>query len=408
MPRFSYKAYGRDGGRIEGELLAATRESALEAIVRRGEFPVEIAEAKAARELPWWQRDIWGSGRLSLASLALFTRELVSLVRADLPIDECLRLLALQPMLPARLKRTVADLLTRITEGDALSDALASQPGAFPEYYWRLIKAAETSGALEQGLEDLARYLERSAEARARIASALLYPAVLVAASLAAIGVVVAVLVPAIAPIFRDAGAEPPWLIAWLGALESTVRQHWALLLVGAGLAVALAATALRSPALRPRLSRLALASPGIGLIIERRDTGRLARTLATLLRNGVPLLDAVRISADALSNAALAAEVRGAGEEIKAGGALAPALTRSGLFSDLFLRLTVIGEQTAQLDTMLQRAAEIYEQALERQLQRLTSLITPAVTLLIGLVVGGHILSVMSALVSVNDLAIK
>ena len=121
-----------------------------------------------------------------------------------------------------------------------------------------------------------------------------------------------------------------------------------------------------------------------------------------------MPLLDAVRISAGVLSNRAMRDAVRVAGEEIKEGGQLSAPLTRSGLFSNLFLRLAVVGEQTGQLDTMLLRAAEIYELSLQRQLLRLTSLIAPAVTILIGVMVGGLILTVMSALISINDLALK
>ena len=111
MPRYSFKAYDQKGTRIEGELAAATREGALEALVRRGQYPVEIAEGGTPAEIKWWRREVFGSGRLPLATLAMFTRELTSLVKADLPIDECLRLVVIQPMLPAKLRQTVKNVL---------------------------------------------------------------------------------------------------------------------------------------------------------------------------------------------------------------------------------------------------------------------------------------------------------
>ncbi|MGQ0672223.1 MAG: type II secretion system F family protein [Hyphomicrobium sp.] len=408
MPRYSYRAYDRDGARIAGELAAATREGALETIVRRGQFPVELSDASVQRQVRWWEREVFASGRLPLPTLAMFTRELVSLVKADLPIDECLRLVAMQPMIPQRLRQVSRDLLARVTEGEALSDALAGEARAFPEFYWRLVRAGESSGSIGEALDDLARFLERSADMRGRIVSALLYPAVLIVAALSALAVIMTILIPVITPIFEEAGAEPPLMVRVLSGAASLINQNGLVILAaGAGLIVA-GVVASKNIAVRRPTDRLLLAMPVIGRVIERRETGRLARTLSTLTRNGVPLLEAVRIGSGVLSNRIMGEAVLAAGEAIKEGGQLSVPLARSGVFSELFLRLATIGEQTGQLDVMLLRAAEIYEQALERQLQRLTSLVTPVVTLAIGAVVGGLVLSVMSALISVNDLAIR
>jgi general secretion pathway protein F len=408
MPRYSYKAYDAKGARTGGELSAATREGALETLVRRGEYPIDIQESVQAAEVKWWQREVFGSGQLSLETLALFTRELVSLIKADLPIDESLRLVSMQPMIPSRLREIVVNALGRVTEGYALSEALASQGPAFPEYYWRLVRAGEASGSLAESLEDLAAFLERSAEARGKVISALLYPAVLVVAALAAVGVIMSILLPAILPIFEEAGVKPPFFIGMLSVAATFISANWALLLLALAAAIVGLAALLQSRRFRQAAGRFALRLPLLGQIIERRETGRLARTLGTLIRNGVPIVEAVRIGASVLSNPAMTEAVREAAQTISEGGQLSGPLARSGLFSDLFLRLAAVGEQTGQLDTMLTRAADIYESALQRQMQRLTSLITPAVTLLIGLVVGGLIMTVMSALMSVNDLAIR
>lgn len=408
MPRYSFKAYDRGGSRTEGEFFASSRDGALDVLARRGQFPIELFELDAVKAVKWWQREVFGTRQLSLPTLAMLTRELASLVAADLPIDECLRLVALQPMLPAKLRHTIDDVLARVVEGEALSDALAAQENVFPEYYSRIVRAGEASGSLGDCIDDLATFLERSADTRGRVVSALLYPAVTIVAALAAMGVIVSVLIPAITPIFKEAGAAPPTLIRVLGGAEAALRANWLAVLIGLTAMVAVAAALMRNDDVRRLADRVVLRLPLIGGIIERRESGRLARTLATLIRSGVPIVEALRIGGSALTNRAMRSVVQAASEDIQEGGQLYPPLARSGLFSELLLRLTAIGEQTGQLDSMLLRAADICDSALQRQLQRLTSLLTPAVTLLVGGLVGGLILTVMNALISVNDLALR
>lgn len=408
MPHYSYQSYDRNGARRSGAIAAVTREKALETLARRGEIAIEVNERDSAPQLSWWDRELFQSTSLPLPQLALFTRELTSFVKADLPIDESLRLVGLQPLMTKRLRQIVNSVLALVVEGESLSDALGAQGKAFPEIYWRLVRAGEVSGSLGEVLDDLANFLDRSVETRARVGSALLYPAVLVIAAVIAIGVIMTVLIPTIAPLFKDAGATPPLLMRLLGGLQEYLEQHWSVVLSAIGAFTFAVALAFQSKEFRWALDRSLLKLPLVGRLIERQETGRLARTLATLIKNGVPIIEAVRISGSVLSNRVLASAVRDAGEEIKGGGVLSAPLARSGLFSELFLRLTKVGETTGQLDAMLLQVAVIYEAALQRQIQRLTSLITPVVTLLIGGIIGGLILTVMSALISVNDLALK
>ncbi len=408
MARFNYKAYDASGAFGSGEIAAQSREGALEVLARRGQIPVELKEATAAAVTAWWQREVFGSGRLSTQNLAAFTRELASLVKAEIPIDEALRIVAVQPMMPVRLRQITNSCLERVMEGEALSDALQAQGQAFPEFYFRLVKAGEASGALSDVLVDLAKVIERSAETRSKVTSALVYPAVLLIAAVVALVVILTVLIPTILPIFEDAGAKPPLLIHVLSAFQKFLSQHWisvlcAVLATGFGFVVLA-----QNPAARLRLDRFWLRVPLIGGLIERRETARLARTLSVLTRNGVPILESLRIASGVMSNRAYMQAIANAGDEVKEGGTLTAPLARSGLFPDLFLRLTAVGEKTGQLDTMQLRVAEIYEAAVERQVERLTSLITPVLTLVIGGCVGGLIISVMSAIFSVNDLALK
>jgi general secretion pathway protein F len=190
--------------------------------------------------------------------------------------------------------------------------------------------------------------------------------------------------------------------------VEEAVAAHWLLALVGAvGAAAALAALTRNEP-WRAWRDRQLLRLPIVAGLIRSGETAVMTRTLGTLIRNGVPMLQALQITGDVLSNRAMAAAVRGCAVEVKEGATLMGALSRSGVLPELALRLTGVGEQTGQLDVMLERAGNIYEQALQQQLGRLSTLITPLLTIGIGVMVGGLILSVMGAIVGVNELALR
>lgn len=408
MGQFRYKAYDTAGALGAGQIAAATREGALEVLTRRGQIPFALDEALPQSSLPWWQREVFGGGRLGSKHLAMFTRELASLITAEIPIDEALRIVAAQPMLPLSIRQITNQSLERVLQGEPLSGALAAQGNAFPEYYVRLVKAGEASGAFADVLGDLAKVVEKAAETRSRIGSALVYPAVLLFAALIAMAVILTVLIPTVLPIFEDAGATPPALIRILSAMQHAIAGHSILILAGLIATSVTLMAAAQSPVARLMIDRCLIRLPMIGSLIERRETARLARTLSVLTRNGVPILDALRIASGVLSNRVFSQAVDAAGDEVKEGATLSAPLTRAGIFPDLFLRLTAVGEKTGQVDAMQLRVAEIYEAAVERQVERLASLITPILTLLIGGAVGGLILSVMSAIFAVNDLALK
>jgi general secretion pathway protein F len=408
MPTFRFKAYDRQGTLARGTLVVQSREDALDVIHRRGHFALEVTEERQAATVRWWEREVFGGGGLPLAGLSLLTRELATLIRADLPLDEALRIVSLQPLIPARIRRVTQAILDGVRQGDSLSGALAARGNEFPEYYWRLVRAGEASGSLAEVLEDMSAFLERSSEARGKIGSALLYPLVLLVGAGAAIAVIMTVLIPTVLPLFKDAGAEPPGILKFLVNAQDVIAHYWLLFILAIAAAAGGLVAAARNRAVRFSFHRALLRIPIIGGMIANRETARFSRTLATLTRNGVPMLEAVQISGSILSNMAFIEAVGIAREIVKEGGTLSAPLVESGLFSELSVRLIAVGEQTGQLETMLVRVATIYEAMLERQLSRLMSLLTPVLTLLIGGLVGGLILSVMSAILSVNDLALK
>ena len=187
MPRFSYTAYDDNGARATGVIDSETREAAIESLFRQGRYPLELIEGGRLPTPRWWEREVFGPRRMSRRSVALLTRELATLVKAELPIDEALRIARLQPLLPARSQQVIARVLDRVVEGASLSEALGQEATTFPAYYARVVQAGEAAGTLGQSLDELAGFLERESEFRARIGSALLYPGLLLIAAAGAL-----------------------------------------------------------------------------------------------------------------------------------------------------------------------------------------------------------------------------
>lgn len=410
MNRYGYKAYDAAGALTTGEIVAESRELALEALARRGEFPLEIFSGAVSQQQPWWNRELFLLRRpvMSTRALALFTRELATLVKADLPLDEALRIVALQPLMPARIRRMMNAVLARVLEGQSLSQALAAEGEAVPEFVWRLIRGGEASGALGEVLDDLAGFLERSAEVRAKMFAALLYPAILAGVAALTLTVIMAVLLPMVVPLLKDAGAPLPFIIRVLEGAREAVAGNWELSLVVAGGLIIAGIALPRAGGVRAMASRVALQLPMLKRLITGREVARFTRTLGTLVKSGVPLLDAARIAGGVLGNIVYREAAASVVDELKEGAPLSRPLNASGLFPELALRLIAVGEQTGQLDSMLLRVADIFETAMQRQLDRLTTLLTPVLTLGIGVLVGGLMVSVMGALLSINELALK
>jgi general secretion pathway protein F len=406
--RYGYRAYDSGGKIVKGDVAAESREMALEILHRRGELPLEILDGAVAEDKPWWDREITLFRRVPLSGLALFTRELATLVKADLPLDETLRIVALQPSLSSTMRRVTGTVLARVLEGQSLSQALAADSDVFPEFYWRLVRGGEASGSLGEVLDDLAGFLERSAEMRSKVLSALLYPMILLTVAMIAVIAIMAILLPAIVPLLRDSGAPLPLIVTVLEGIRQTLTGNvWLVPGITAGtllLVAGLSAAGL----LKPFVSSLALRLPIIKGIVMQREVARFARTLATLMRSGVPMLDATRIAGSVLSNFTYRSAVANVTEELRQGASLTRPLSASGYFPEVALRLVAVGEKTGELEPMLTRIADIFEAALQRRLDRITALITPILTLAIGLLVGGLIVSVMGALLSINELAIN
>jgi len=366
---------------------------------------VDLAEGSGGvfGSLIW--REFGGRRRLNGQELAEITRELAVMLSAGQDLDRALRFLC-----DTTAKKQVRVLLTQVRnavrDGTQLAAALQYHPRTFPSLYIGLIRAGESGGMLAPTLERLAELLERQRALRSSVISALIYPAILLVAGVVSIILLLTEVLPQFTPMFEQAGAAlpgPTRIVIALGDFVSTYGLYLALLLT---VVVVAAQQAVQRPAPRLWWDRTLLRLPVAGTLAREILAARFARTLGTLLRNGVPLVGALGIVADVIGNAAAVAAVRSATESAKGGAGLSRPMQQSGIFPVRTIYLLRLGEETAQLGNMSLRAAEIHEEQSRISIERLTALVVPVLILTMGVAVAGIVSSLLLAMLSLNDLA--
>ena len=406
MPSFRYQAYDNQGALRSGEINAQSVSIALEQLHATGIVPFQIGpDVKAARQA-WWNTEIKLGRELSTAALTGFTRELATLLEADIPIDEALQGIVRKNGTRS-VDRFVRRLLDRIRSGQALSEALHNEGTLVPDYYVSLIRAGETSGRLAENMQQLATLLERLGDIKGKLLSALVYPAILLGMALITMSVLVTVLIPELMPIFESARAEPPRFFTFVITAKALIVENWPAAFALVTVSVALAALVWRREATKALFDRMILRMPVVGAFVVRVETARLTRTLGAMLSNGVTLLHALEISSRLLKNRMLQAVLADITQRVREGATFAEECARAGQFPDVAIRLIGVGERSGRLAEMLLHTARILESETERHVDRLMSILAPVLTLVLGLGVGLLVISVMNAILSVNQLAI-
>lgn len=406
MPTYTYSAFDGAGRQIEGLIDASSEKDAVGALQRQGLLAYQTKPV--APESSWLASFSWrpAERQLRLYEYASFARQLATLVKADLPLDQCLRLVAGQSG-RTRLGVFAEKVAQSVTGGRSLSATIEEAAPGAPRFVAPLIRAGEARGSLGPCLNDLATILERDVEVRSRVRSAFVYPGILMLLALMAVGIVLGVLVPTLMPLFRDSGATPPLILDLADTLTTFLGQHWPFVAAGTSIAIAGAAAVLRRPAVRLLISRQVLRMPLLGALVKRINVALLSRTLGTLLHNGVPLVSALALTGSVAPNAEFRSSLMRATEDVKEGSKLTAALRRSAIYPDMALRFVAIGEEASKLDEMLLHLAEVEDANVQRQVENLMTLLTPVITLVIGTFIGGLILSVMQAVMSVNEIAL-
>lgn len=407
MPTYQYRAYGLNGEFAQGDIEAANAGLAGDLLWARGLTPFELHTTQSQSDQRWWQRELFSDkGGQSGKDVAAFTRELATLCEADVPLDDALRIVHDQASSP-RVRSLVAGLRTEVLNGTMLSDAMKKKPEAFPVDFVNMVRAGEIGGTLGTVLLELAELLERRIEVRARIQSALIYPCMLVVLSIVTLVIIVGVLIPSIAPIFAETGRSAPIAVRFLLA----VHAHWAEVLAVTS-AAALAALgigkfALRRPDVRVGFDRRKLKLPVLGTFLLEVETARFTRTLGTMLKAGVPIIQAVASARDVVGNRQVTADLDRALEVVQQGTALHRALCETSL-PGIAQQMIAIGEEAGKLDRMLVRVAAMLEQRTQRAIERFMAALSPALTVVIAVAVGALVMPVMNTILSINELALR
>ncbi|KAB0505688.1 type II secretion system inner membrane protein GspF [Pseudomonas moorei] len=400
MPTFDYRADDAQGRPCKGRLEADSPRHARQLLRERGLWPRDVSEIRVAAGT----KSSLGSGRLSAADLALLTLQLSTLVQAGLPLEEALDAVAKQSA-----KRRVAGLLSavrsRVMEGHALATALAQFPRAFPELFRATVAAGERSGHLGHVLEQLAAYTQARQASRQKIQMALVYPAILMLASVLIVGFLLGYVVPDVVKIFVDSGQALPWLTRALISASDGLRSHGLMLLGVIAMVVGLWRWSLRQPTWQLRWHRLMLNLPVIGEVLRAMEAARFASTLAILGKSAVPLVDALEIAAAVIGNLTIRARMADVARSVREGGTLTRGLELSGDIPPMMLHMIASGERAGELDRMLARAAEQQESSLAARIALVVSLFEPAMLVLMGGVVLLIVLAILLPILSLNQL---
>ena len=405
MPRYRYEAVDNAGEVLHDEIEAPTPEAAVERLRDQGLLPLSVKEAQGGFLRGGLGQPLFSKRRaLSRKSVTLLTQQLANLLHAGMPLDRALTILI--SVSEDEQSRT---LLERVQEkvrgGSSLADALEAQ-SAFSRFYLNMIRAGETGGALEVVLKRLTEFLERSQALRETVTSALIYPIILLSVSALSVIILLTFVVPQFQQLFADAGKALPLATQIVIAVGDGFRHYW---WVGA-LALVLIVAALRQqlsqPVSRARWDRWFLRLPLFGDLIAKVETARLSRTLGTLLGNGVSLLNALTIVRETLTNQVLATALGEVAEHVKTGRGLAEPLLEAGNFPKLAVQMIRVGEETGQLQEMLLQVADTYDGEVQTAVKRMLTLLEPALILGLGVIIAGIIMSILVAILSLNELA--
>lgn len=403
MPAFEYQSLDHRGKMKKGTLEADSARQVRQQLLEKGWVPVEVSEAKDKPDKTGFQL-FSKAGKLKGAELALITRQMATLLKSGLPIEQALSAISKQAG-NARVEGIILAVRARVREGYSLARSFELFPRAFPEMYRATVAAGEQSGHLEQVLEQLADYLETRHDTGRSVTQAMLYPAFIMVFSFIVITLMMTMVVPRLVAVFEGNGQALPLLTEIVMALSSFSRQWGWLLLLGGGIAVFAFSRAMKEPAFRLRVHQRLVAMPFVGTMLRAADSARLASTLGILGRSGVPLVDALFISAQVVGNLAVRNAVKQAAVKVREGGSLSRALDVSGYFPPMLVQMIASGEASGELDHMLTRAADYQERELTSTVDTLVGLLGPIMLLVMAGIVVLIVLSVMMPIMQMNNM---
>jgi general secretion pathway protein F len=408
MPFYQYKAVTPAGEVQEGVLEASSTPAAVGRLQSMGLIPIRAEEAGVAKAAtaPGVRKPLFARKSINQDDVGIVTRELATLLKAGLPLDRSFEILINLAASP-RIAELVSKIRNDVRGGASLSKALEAQKGVFSRFYVNMIRAGEAGGSLPNVLLRLAEYMERSKALRDNVKASLTYPAFLAVISVIAVVVLLTAVVPRFKPIFANAGKSIPLMTQVVLFLGDALRNYSVPILLLLAGTVYFVARRLRDPEVRYRMDRRMVTAPVVGDLFSKVEMARFARTLGTLLANGVTLVSALTIVRETMANSWLAEAIAGVARELKEGRGLGRPMMETGRFPMLAVHMIMVGEETGRLDDMLLQVADTYDQEVEVAIRKALALLQPVMIVLMALVIGFIIIAILSAMLSVYDIPI-
>jgi general secretion pathway protein F len=406
MPLYRYKAVSAAGDVATGELDAANEAEIVDRLRDQGLMPMQIGVATGAVAARGAKprRRLFASKHVTHDQLIGITRELATLLNAGLPLDRALEMLiglALSPPVAALLQGIRDD----VRGGKALSQALDARREVFSRFYVNIVRAGEAGGATGPVLQRLAETMERNKELRENVKSALIYPTILIGVAAVSVVVLLIFVVPQFEQTFSQAGKALPLPTAIVVALGAFFRHWWWAVLAGIVLAVLLLRGRMKKPAVKRRWDARVLRWPLVGDLVTKVEVARFARTLATLLRNGVTLLSGLAIVKETMGNVILASALDGVIARLREGKGFGRPLAETGLYPRLASQLILVGEESGRLEEMLGRVADIYDREVQLAIRRFLAILEPALILTLAVLIGGIVFSILLGVMGMSEL---
>ena len=340
---------------------------------------------------------------ISTREFLVFNQELATLLKAGMPLVQSLDLLRRRVASPT-LRGVLDDVHDRVRSGAALSEAFAAHEALFPSVYTASLLAGERSGSLDAVLRRFVEYTKIIATVRRKTISALVYPAILISLAVFLVGIIVLKVVPAFTDFYESFGADLPLITRIIVRVSTVISEQFLLLLGGLGAAILAGMAWLRQPGQKARLHRLVLKVPVVGDIANKFATSQMARTLATLLGGGLPLVNALEIAAKSVGNRYVAAQLVVVSERVREGESLAAALEGRRIFPDVAVKMAEVGESTGALQEMLNTVADFYDEEISTNMERFVTLVEPVLLVIMGIVIAALLLALYMPLFQLSS----
>jgi type IV pilus assembly protein PilC len=404
MPTFAYKAKGVDGNTMEGTLEAEEQKSAIEKLKSQKYVVLEIAE-KTDSPLDKLKALLKSKGEVSAKDLCLFSRQLSTLVGAGVPIVQGLAILESQAENPA-FKEVLGAVRADIESGLSISDALRKHPDAFPELYTAMVKAGELGGILDTILERLTAYLENSEALKDKVHSAMMYPKVVLSICALVTVFLMVFVVPTFQKIFASFGAKLPFITQLVIDASELMKKGIVVIVAAPFVIRKLFIKYYKTPKGQKVVDAYMLKLPVFGILLKKVAVAKFTRTLGTLVKSGVPIMQALETVAATAGNVIIADAVLATRESIREGGRMSEPLKKSGIFPNMVTSMISVGEETGSLDIMLSKIADFYDQEVDSAVKGLTSMIEPLVIVVMGILIGFFVVAMFMPMFGLGELA--